>query len=128
MPYQLTRDTTPLGVPILRNVSHGRVTAAEAADLLKDLGPGGPFHGLPMLVLTEVVDVSPEARRVFTQTAGDKAGPPVAIVSKSTVLRVTVNFISRINGAANLRFFASEADALCWLDEVCVAPGKERKP
>lgn len=128
MPYQFTRQTTPRGVSILRNVSTGRVTADEAGALLKDLAPGGPYHGLPMLVLSDAIEITPEARRVFTQTIGDKVGPPMAIVSTSTMLRVTINFISRVNGTANLRFFATEAEALRWLDEACAPPAKEPKP
>jgi hypothetical protein len=127
MPYQFKRETTPGGVPMLRNHSSGRVTAAEAVELLRDLSPGGAYHGLPMLVITDVIEITPEARRVFTQSVGEKAGPPMAIVSSSTVLRVTVNFISRVNGTANLRFFATEAEALRWLDDACARAGKETK-
>lgn len=119
MAFQLKRDTTPLGVTILRLVSSGRITGAEAADIMKEIAPGGAHHRLPMLVISkDDVEVTAEARRVFTRRVED-GDPPTAIVSTSTVLRVTVNFIGRVNGNNNMRLFAGEPEALRWLDTQC---------
>ena len=127
MPSQLQRDTTPAGVPIVRLSSTGLIQAAEAADLMKEISPGGQHHGLPMLVISgDGVEVTAEARRVFTQRVGDEEGPPTAIVSSSMVMRVTINFIGRVNGNANMRLFSSEPEAVQWLDQMC-APKEPKR-
>jgi hypothetical protein len=120
MPYQLSHDKTPAGVPMVRYISSGRILAGEAAELMTQISAGGPFYGLPMLVISmEGVEVTAEARRVFTQRIDDEKGAPTAIVTTNVVMRVTINFIGRVNRGANMRMFATEAEALRWLDEQC---------
>jgi hypothetical protein len=127
MPYQLQRDTTPAGVSIVRLDSSGRILAVDATEMMKEISPGGQHHGLPMLVISnDGVEVTAEARRIFTQRVGDEAGPPTAIVSTSMVMRVTINFISRVNGNTNMRLFSTEPDAVQWLDAMC-APQEPKR-
>src|SRR5262245_50041624 len=104
MSFSMKSDVTPEGLRITRLDSSGRITESEAAAMMKALSPGGEHHGLPLLVVSEPgTEVTADARRVFTTGIVDDLGLPAAIVSASVVLRVTVNFISRVNGNPRTR-------------------------
>jgi hypothetical protein len=120
MPYTLQSHVTPNGLRVTRHVSKGRITAIEAAEIMKLISKGGPHYGLPLLVISDdSTEVAPEARRIFT-TPTDEEPLPSAIVSTSVVMRVTINFIGRVNGNHKMKLFATEAEAVQWLEEVCL--------
>jgi len=79
---------------------------------------GGPYHGLSLLVgAQKVKTMLPEARAVF---ANRRAPPPtewMAVVLTNPIVRVTSNFILRMNGNARRRLFSTEREAVQWLDE-----------
>jgi hypothetical protein len=119
MPYTLNNEDTPNGLHITRLVASGRIADEEAGRLMKELSQS--FSGLPMLcIATDDLEVTAEARRVFTTRVGNDAAVPSAIVTHSVVMRVTVNFIGRVNGNNNTRLFGGEAEALKWLEETCL--------
>ncbi|MDP1828838.1 MAG: hypothetical protein Q8L48_36595 [Archangium sp.] len=121
MPMTFAPSKTPNGHPILRMVSSGEVTAADADNLTRSVTPGGPWENLPLLAIVEAgASFSAEARQAFTRSNDDKTKKrmPVAVVVTSAPLRVMLSFVVRMSGAAgHTRFVSSEAEALSFLDE-----------
>lgn len=107
------------GRTYLRSVSTGHVTGADASVLMARMGEGAEYEGTPLLaVLDGKVELDPEARKLFSSLnrPGIKV-PLVAIVTPNAPLRVMLSFVLRISGtAAGTRFFATEAEALAWLE------------
>jgi hypothetical protein len=121
MPYTLKIEETPNALRITRLTTSGRITEPEADELMKELAPGGPYSGLPMLAVTgENTEVTADARRVFTTRVGVDGAVPSAIVTTSAIMRVTVNFIGRVNGNHTTRLFANEREAIQWLEQTCL--------
>ncbi|HVE82232.1 MAG TPA: hypothetical protein VND93_05270 [Myxococcales bacterium] len=97
----------------------GNVTKEDADAWLRQVDPGGPFHGLPILAVTlQLNRVASEARSVFAQR-GDVAGFKawMAVVVTNPVIRVTTNFVMRMARNTKQRIFATEQEAILWLDE-----------
>lgn len=119
MPMTYELSTSPKGRTILRMLSAGEVTAADAEAMNRDMLPGSKFSGLPILAVVEPgANFSPEARKAFTSSQGGGAANPVAIIVNSAPLRVMLTFILRISGALTYtKFFAAEAAGATWLDE-----------
>jgi len=121
MPYSLNTDQTPNALRITRLITHGKITDDEAVQLMKELAPGAAHHGLPMLIVNaDNTEVTAAARRIFTTQVGNDASRPAAIVTTSVVMRVTVNFIGRVNGNHSTKLFATEAEAVAWLEQTCL--------
>jgi hypothetical protein len=117
MSYLLSTDRSPSGHSITRMTVSGTIDVDEANAMMKEIGPTGPHGQLPMLIVTDKsTDVTAEARRIFTSNLGTDTSRISAIVVTNVVLRVTTNFINRINRSTDSRMFASEADAMTWLD------------
>jgi hypothetical protein len=97
----------------------GDVTKEETDDLLQQLGPGGPMHGLPMLALTQKMSsISADARHLLAGRGGQGGEKHwTAVVVTDPVIRVTTSFLSRINKTIKQRLFAAEPEAIHWLDE-----------
>mgnify|MGYP000949823967 CR=1 FL=1 len=119
MPIKLTHHETPKGHRYARTHSSGVVTGEEAEAVMAQLVPGQPGHAVGVLsVVDPGTEMRPEARRAFTSSNGLAAEQlPVAIVVTSAPLRVTLSFVMRVVGTAlKTRFFATEAEALVWLE------------
>jgi hypothetical protein len=118
MPFQYSMFTLPCGARAARIEWRGVATGEEAAALMADSAPGGPLHGLPLLIAAQHMEsMEPGARSVF---GGGKDRPPsefLGIVVTSPLIRVASNFIMRMNRNPRQRMFATEAEAIQWLDE-----------
>ena len=118
MPFEMSTFQLPCGARCARVEVTGIVTGEEAAALAAHLDPGGAYHGLSLLVRGQKMkSMLPEARAVF----GNRRSPPptewMAIVLTNPLLRVTSNFILRMNGNVRRRLFSTEQEAVRWLDE-----------
>jgi hypothetical protein len=115
MPYDLTMIQLPGGARCARVEWLGVVTGTDAAAMVARFDPGGPLHGLPLLVLGQQMEaMTPEARSLFSSK--EILGPAwLAIVQVKAVARVMANFIMRMSGNKRRQVFADEAEALRWL-------------
>jgi hypothetical protein len=96
----------------------GAFTLEDAVALVQQLDPGGPFQGLPLLVLTQGMEsVSSDARGRLARR-GEQGGwePWSAVVATNAIIRVTVNFVARLTRVRRTKLFATEVEALQWLD------------
>jgi hypothetical protein len=118
MSYRLTIFQLPSGAPCARVEWETTMTGEDASVLVAETEPGGKMHGLPFLALGQKLrTVTPEARKVFS---GDRAASfknKVALVMPNPVIRVTINFIMRVNHNQRQRVFANVEEAIRWLDE-----------
>jgi hypothetical protein len=119
MPYEMSSFQLPCGRRGVRLDLRGTVTGEETAALLKEVDPGGALHRQPCLVLTKDLDsFSPEARRIAS--GGGRPWEPdmwSAVVVTKLVIRVLINFLARVSQSRRLKLFASEPEAIQWLDE-----------
>jgi len=115
VPYHYSLFQLPGGARCARFEWSGVATGEEAAALVAECAPGRPLHGLPLLVLAQKMErMEPEARSFFSS----RGHPPlIAVVVSSPIIRVTGNFITRMNKNARQRMFSTEAEAIQWLDE-----------
>jgi hypothetical protein len=118
MPYQTSFSQLPCGERYIRMEPIGRFSEEDAAALIRQINPGGRFHGIPALILTAKMEsISAEARGLFArENVKDKGYPWVAAVVTNPVVRVALNFIMRIQGSYYGMMFANEAAAIEWLD------------
>jgi hypothetical protein len=119
MPVHLSTFELPGGARCLREDCVGEMTLEDAHTVLRETGPGGSFEGLPILGLTErITSITAEARGVLGGR-GNVSGTEVwaAVVVTNPVIRVAVNFLTRVNKYRKLHLFAREAEAIQWLDE-----------
>src|SRR5687768_14615403 len=116
MPVELSTFSLPGGARCVRIVSSGHFSRKDAEDILKEMNPGGSMVGMPRLVLTQQLSsVAPEARRVFSGRPEEGEQEPwVAVVVSNPVVRVTTNFLVRINRNKRVRLFAGEPEAVRW--------------
>ena len=129
MPVHLSTFQLPCGARCLREDCVGDVTLEDAHTVLRESGPGGPFHGLPILGLTQrMTSITADARGLLGGR-GDVRGEEAwaAAVVTNPIIRVAVNFLMRVNKNRKLRLFTREAEAIRWLDEQVrgAAAGKE---
>lgn len=120
MPIAFTEEKTPGGKTILRSVSSGVITAADAGSTFQRLGPGEPFEGAGLLsLIAPGAEFSAEARKAFTYDgSGSRLSSPVAVVVESAPMRVMLSFVVRMAGmGGHTKFFSSEAQARAWLVE-----------
>src|SRR5687767_12993002 len=89
----------PCGVRVGRVEMTGSVSGEEARTLLDQLQPGGALHGLPLLIMLQRLDsFSSDARRAVGQVGLEEVETWEAVVVTNPVIRVTVNFVMRIQG------------------------------
>jgi hypothetical protein len=120
MPYDVTTISLPCGTLAVRADGSGVITEDDANKLIALIRRGGPNFGMPMLVLTQrISEMSAEARRLLSHpTSTGVEAMWCAVVVAASVIRVTVNFITRTTGGGDsLKMFSSEPDAIAWLDE-----------
>lgn len=120
MPIQISAFQLPSGAQGVRADCMGTVSKEDAAAWLQQVDPGGAYYGLPILAVTQQLDrVAPEARSMF----GRRDHPEneieswKAVVVSNPVIRVTTNFVIRISRTRKMRLFATEGEAMRWLDE-----------
>ncbi len=70
-----------------------------------------------MIDLTEVNGVSSKARKMFAQTTGHPSIRKFALVGASVFIRTVSNFISTASGQKKVRHFATEREALQWMEK-----------
>ena len=119
MPFTITTITLPCGSPCVRVESIGVVSKEDAAQMFAVIGEGGTMFGVPMLIQTErQKSLSPEGRSLFSKgfDSPDKQAW-CGVVVINPLLRVTINFMVRMNGNRKVKMFAGEAEATRWLDE-----------
>jgi len=96
----------------------GVASGEDAKALVARLAAGGPYHGQSLLILTQKMEsMTAEARTTF---GGRVDTPPtewIALVVADPVIRVTTRFISRVNRHERQQMFATNAEAIQWLDE-----------
>jgi hypothetical protein len=126
MPLQFGEITTPKGRPCLLIDSSGLCDLADGQAMQARLNPGTRHHhGLVLSRAAKTTEFSPELRRFFP-TMGTDSYLALASVITSPVVRAAVKLLVRLTprSAENFRVFASDADALAWLDEVADADGR----
>lgn len=115
MPFEISVLQLPGGARCARVEWTGLSTGDEARDVVRQIGPGGQYQGLPVLVVTQKTEfVTPEARAIF---GAYKEQTWLAFVVTNPVIRVATRFVIRMNRNPRNGIFATEADALRWLDE-----------
>jgi len=119
MPVEMSTFALPGGTRCVKIVSSGRFSREDAEAMLKEMSPGGSMAGMPRLVLTQkLTSVAPEARWLFAGRPDEGEQEPwVAVVVSNPVVRVTTNFLVRINRNKRVRLFSGEPEATRWLDE-----------
>jgi len=119
MPITATLNQLASGVSYVRLECLGDIVKEDAEAISKEIGAGGPLSGIPILALTQRVgSISAEARKVFGDR-GDLSAQETwtAIVATNPVMRVTANFLMRLNRVQKQRLFSTEAEAVQWLEE-----------
>lgn len=117
MPFQATFSQLPCGVRYVRLETSGRFSKEDAEPLIQLMSPGGELHGLPILLLTEKLEsVGSEARALFAGRGDAAKDPWIAAVVANPVVRVTLNFLKRVQKQNKGMMFANEPAALQWLD------------
>ena len=125
MPIEYSLAQTAKGRTVARSFSRGEITVEDAQNAVRDLLPGGRFHGLAVMrVIDDSAHYTPEGRRIFA-TVREAAGP-LAVVASSVATRAMLRFVLR---ATELRAFAlggpeatpvefsrTEVEALAWID------------
>lgn len=119
MPVEISTFQLPGGARCVQVVTTGHYSLEDAQNVLRHTGRGGPMQGLPRLFLTQKqTSISPEARRLFaSRTDQSEDNVWMAVVVTSAVIRVSTNFILRMNRNDKVRLFSSEPAAIQWLDE-----------
>jgi len=119
MPYQASFFQLPCGARCSRVDASGNFSGEDAAALIKDWEAGGPLHGMPALVQTShMTSASSDARRLFSRRPDPgREEPWVAVVVTNPMIRVTVNFVTRIQGGKKMKLFAGEEESIQWLDD-----------
>ncbi len=132
MPHEMTFLQLPCGARICRIALSGTLSGEEARALLQQMQPGGALHATPHLYLMQRLDsISSDARGFIGQSGLEEGEAWEAVVVTSSVLRVTVNFIMRIQGRKKTKLFSAEPEALQWLDarareDLAARPGAPR--
>jgi len=119
MPIQASAFRLPSGARGVRAVCIGTITREDADTYLQQIALGGSFHGLPILAVTlQIGSIGPGAGGAFVRRGSErKTESWIAVVVTNPVIRVTTNFVVRISGTKKLRLFATEEEAVLWLDE-----------
>jgi hypothetical protein len=118
MPIDISELTTRAGHPVLKAIFAGDVTVADAQRYHSQLLPGQRYEFVGHLIVGKVSGVSADVKRVLSSAKADPNNPPpVAIVLSSAIARMVAGLVMRTGNNENTDFFATEADALEWLDQ-----------
>ncbi|HEY8207129.1 MAG TPA: hypothetical protein VIG99_06600 [Myxococcaceae bacterium] len=118
MPYELSTFTLPCGARAGRIRIGGTLDEAESRTMMTNYAPGGPMYGLPTLVMMEETkDLTPESRAFYSAWKEPSNTEWYAFVITNAVLRVSISFIFRVAKTKRRVIFATEAEAVAWLDE-----------
>lgn len=118
MPYETILFMLPCGARCFRLVLGDSLTKEDAAQIVTQVEPGGELHGFPALIeAMDLKSISSDARAVFASRDDVKNRQTwTAVLLTNPVIRVTANFIMRIQRSKRTKLFSSEPDALEWLD------------
>ena len=118
MPTETTFIQLPCGARAFRMEARGVLSMEDARTVIRQLEPGGVLYGLPAVILAPHLDsISSDARAALA--AHGQARPRehwLAVVMTNPLLRVTANFILRVQRATKAKLFPTEPEALQWLD------------
>ena len=120
MSVEMTTFELPGGTTCLRIVTGGHFSKEDAEAVVQRTSPGGPYFGMPQLVLTQQqVSGSSDARGVLAAARGGhgESEPWVAVVITNRIGRVGANFLMRVLGNKRMRLFGAEAEAVRWMVE-----------
>jgi hypothetical protein len=96
----------------------GIATGEQAQALVAQLAPGAPYHGLPLLIsLLKMESMEPGARTAFGGRTETPSTEWIALVNTNPVTRGATKLITRMNRHERQQMFATEDEALAWLDE-----------
>jgi hypothetical protein len=126
MPMTFGEITTSKGRRCLLVESEGLCDLADGQALQARLVPGQPHHfGLVFSRAAKSTEFSAELRRFFP-TMGTDSYLAMASVITSPVVRAAVKLLVRLTprSAANFGVFASDAEALAWLDDFAESAGR----
>jgi hypothetical protein len=117
VPIRVSTFQLPSGDWAARMDCFGTIGKEDGESWLKQVEPGGPFHELPTLAVTlEIEHITSEGRNSFIRR-GNARTVWVAVVVTRPLVRVTANFAMRVSGNKKYRLFATEREAVLWLDE-----------
>jgi hypothetical protein len=112
----MSEISTAGGLRLVRVELSLKYTPAEAAEVDREIAPGGRFHGLKMLVVmlpgTEVAAETREVMAKMNRVALEGAG----VVVPSGPLRIFASFIFRVLGLKSATVHADEAAAMAALE------------
>src|SRR4051812_21189625 len=129
MPFTLSSFQLPCGAPCARVEWTGVASGEEAHALVARLAAGGPYHGQPLLILTQKMEsMTSEARNTFGGRVDTPLTEWIALVVADPVIRVTTKFISRVNRHDRQQMFATNSEAIQWLDERAREDAAKAKP
>ena len=119
MPIEASAFQLPSGARVVRADCIGTISKEDADGWLRQLAPGGPFHGHSILADTlRIGHVDPEARNAFANSRKTTQSDGwIAVIVTNPVIRVTTNFVMRITRNQKQRLFQTEGEAVAWLDE-----------
>src|SRR4051812_38365116 len=112
MPYEKTFLDLPCGARICLLEMRGILSGEEAKALIAQMQPGGAVHGMPLLISLQKLDsLSSEARGAIGKSGLEEVEMWEAVVVTNPVVRVTVNFVMRIQRRKKTRLFTGEPEA-----------------
>jgi len=116
MPLAFQELVTPRGRTYVRVAISGDFDLAEAEEFVDRFSSTGPYYLKPSVsVVPRGTEYTPAARKHLLKMG--EAGP-TATVTTSPLVRAAVNLMLRLSGkTGKLRMFASETEAVAWLDE-----------
>src|SRR5690349_17157374 len=118
MPYETILFQLPCGARCFRFVLGDSLTEEDAVAIVKQVEFGGALHGLPALIeALRLKSISSDARAVFADRSDVRNRQTwTAVLLTNPVVRVTANFIMRIQQSRKTKLFSNEPEALQWLD------------
>jgi hypothetical protein len=115
MPYETILFQLPCGARCFRFVLGDSLTREDAAAMVRQVGAGGELYGLPALIeAMDLKSISSDARAGRGDVRNRETW--TAVLMANPVIRVTANFIMRIQQSRKTKLFSSEPEALEWLD------------
>jgi hypothetical protein len=118
MPFVFSEITTPAGRPCLLIEAAGRIELEDAKALEAKVMPGAPYYRcLAFTRAAKGTEYSTAARKYFPSLAPHYSA--ISAVAEGSITRAAINLMVRFTRgkSQNFRMFASEAEALVWLDE-----------
>jgi hypothetical protein len=105
---------------IARAKAYGVIDESGASWILQATIDMAEQHGdqLDWLIdLSEMTKATAKGRKLLVEASAHPSIRKYAFVGASTFLRTVANFIASAAGQANARHFATEAEALDWINE-----------